>query len=731
MLRQAISCFAIATALAGCSTERDQPGDPDAPPMPMPDAALPCDPALDDDGDCITNGVEGCRAMPPADHDQDGIADHADTDSDQDGILDAIEVGATCADPRDADGDGTPDYLDLDSDNDGVFDEVEDRNGDGAIGTCALPCTLPAHCPANAWCSMPLDGTVPGTCVELACMDGETDPYSSDSDGDGIPDIQEGTFVCNPQSPTNPFGLKPLKYADALTTPYVTANWRLALELDAIETTPMIASPTLLDSGYTFDMTDSNAQVAGFLASRASGTPSAITEIGSLLLSLESQPLIANITVRVSGAATTSLDGFDTVLGALLEVQTTTLVDATGLREIVLAAALARPITDVTFPDPGWIGTPDTRFLVGVQSIRRANAVQTVFVGAVARLVSVDDPTRVTAFHLADASNGTGVAQSSNGELTECEQFGVERQAKADIIWIVDESGSMSDDRQRIADNAALFFDKAVAAGLDFRVAVTDMDNAKNGIFATRQSGGSGDRWLGPTEQAQFEANVLDPSGPDAADGGTEHGLTQGQAAILRHLPRDDSDPQMIREDAKLVLIYVSDEKAEEVEDAGILAEGNLEPNAAQQMQIDAIVAPYLATLLDNQVTAHLIAEPLPFSAVCSGGGGEHGYGYYELVNATSGQLGSICQVDLSATIDALIDDIIGGSSPIVLSKFPISASISVSKDGVPLSRSRVDGFDYRGPTNSIIFFGQDFDPGAPSEIVVSYRRWQDQIVID
>ena len=713
--------FVLALAASCGGSSRDTPN-PDA--MPSGDANSPCDPAADNDGDCIANGIEGCEQTPAPDHDGDSGADYLDDDADGDGLLDQAEAGASCGDPRDADGDGTPDFQDDDSDNDGVSDQFEDRNGDGKIGTCALQCTSAAQCPATSYCSQPTDGVGLGTCVDVECADGETDPHSQDTDGDGIKDGLEATSICNPTSPTNPFGLKPIKYVDALTTAYPMSNWKLALDVKAVEGVPAITSPSVLDGAYMFDMIEPNAQVAGFLASRSANGNSAVSEIGTLILNLENAPYVSAVTVRTSGNHTTSLDGFDTVLSATLEITTAQQLDVTKVREIVTAAALGRPQADVTFPDPGWVGTADTHFIIEVQAIRRAMQVQTLFVGGVARTVSAEDPTRTTVFHLNDMSNGTGIAVSGNGEEIECEQFKISRQAKADIIFIVDESGSTSGVRDNIKADATLFFNKALAAGLDFRVAVTDMDDASDGIFASRQSGGTGDRWLLPSEQMEFEANIEDPSGPSSGDGGLEHGLTQIKHALERHLPRNNADPQRIREDAKLVIIVVTDEKAQEIKDADIMGEGNNEPSPAQQTQIDALVAPYIAQLQAEDTIVHLIGEPLPFGPACST---EHTYGYYELVNATGGLTGDICQADLSATIDALIEDIISGSSPLTLSKVPISASVSVSKDTIPLSRSKQDGFDYRGSTNAISFFKQLFTPAMPSEIVVSYRRWAEQ----
>ncbi len=691
-----------------------------------------CQPGADSDADCLLTQVEGCTE----DTDGDGTPDRQDFDSDEDGVPDSIEAGPDCGDPRDTDGDGTPDFRDRDSDGDGVRDGWEDRDGNGVVGTCTTDCDGPEDCDAEAAesCSLPDDGVGGGFCWSVTCADGETDPHNDDTDGDGTGDADEGTFICNPPSEDNPEGLKPIKYVDSADTLYATANWKIALEVAAIEGLPSIMAPGALDAAYTFDLIGTDQQVAGLLATRAADQDTARDEADRLVSTLTELNEITNVTTRVSGTPGTSLDGFDTVVSGTLVLTTPSPTDVTTLRRAVLPALLGRMPAEVLLPDAGWTGASDTTFVLVFQTVRRADPAQTLFIGALAQQSMYDDRTQATGFHADDLSNGTSLSVSGNGEATECDLFLGDEQAVADIMWIMDESGSMSDDRMRIADNAEAFFDKAVLSGLDFRMGVTDMNDTgpggNPGIFATRDTVGSLDRWILPGESADFIASVNDPSGPDVADGGAEHGLTQGRSALIRHLPRNAADPQTVRPDAKLVVIYVTDEKPDEIET--ILSEGNVSPTPAQQAQITALMADYIADFTEENATAHLIAEPPPYdAATCSGGGAEHAFGYYELVAATGGQVGSICQLDLGPTLDAIIDSIIGDASPITLSKVPISASLSVTRDGVLVPRSRQHGWDYRGGSNSIVFYDMPFDPANPSDIVVSYRRWADQVPLE
>ena len=687
---------ALSLLLASCGppTNPDAPdggGKPDAHPS-------TCNPSWDEDGDGIPNGIEGCQLTPP----------------------------------RDTDGDGTPDYQDTDSDGDGVPDAYEDRNGDGIVGTCTTTCAPQDQCDAGYYCDHPMDGATIGYCVSRACLGNETDPHAVDTDGDGAPDNEEGTYICNPRSDdANPHGLKEVKYVDSTVAVVGSApNWRIALEPIAADAAITVASPGTYDSAYLFDLSDPSAEVAGVLVSHGA-TGGELDAVSASQHAIERLAAIpgATLALRASGTRNLSLDGHDTVLGTTVLLTFASATDATAVRAQVAAALIDRASTDLTFPAVGWTGATSTQLLVRFQTLRRTDEAEVLFMGGVAVLDAVDDPLRPTGFYLDDLSSGTGLTFSGNGEAVECELFLGDKVPQADIIWVMDESSSMDDDRDSVASNAVALFDKAKLAGLDFRMGVTDMHAGRNGKFARRVGAGT-DRWLLPTEVTLFQADIIKPSGPDTSDLGTENGLTQGHDAISYHLPRSDTDDTRIRTEAQLVLIYATDEHAQETEDEGILTDGdNTLASASQLAEITSLSQPYIDQITGESGIAHVIAVP-ESSPDCSSGG-EIGYGYFGLVSGTGGEFGSVCQSDLGPTMDAIIDDIIGASSPIALKYVPIASTLEVTRDNVLIPRSRSEGWDYRASSNAIVVYNMPFNPAAPSEIVVSYRRWEQEVIVE
>jgi hypothetical protein len=103
-------------------------------------------------------------------------------------------------------------------------------------------------------------------------------------------------------------------------------------------------------------------------------------------------------------------------------------------------------------------------------------------------------------------------------------------------------------------------------------------------------------------------------------------------------------------------------------------------------------------------------------------------HGYKDLAQALGGQLADICQTDLGATLQVIIESVIGLASPVVLEYVPISTSLAVALDGKQTTRSRTNGFDYRASANSLAFINVKFEKG--SEVIASYKRWKKQDVV-
>lgn len=173
---------------------------------------------LDDDNDGILDSVEN-NGDPERDSDGDGVYDRLDLDADGDGILDIVEGGLTVAQVTalDSDNDGfidltntfgangfvddletTPesgvsiytntnndsdtnyDFQDFDADNDGIPDNIELQS---TLGYIAPDTTVNEFGINNAYLG--------GLALTYSDLDTIPDYLDTDSDEDGIPDIQE------------------------------------------------------------------------------------------------------------------------------------------------------------------------------------------------------------------------------------------------------------------------------------------------------------------------------------------------------------------------------------------------------------------------------------------------------------------------------------------------------------------------------------------------------------
>jgi hypothetical protein len=262
---------------------------------------------------------------------------------------------------------------------------------------------------------------------------------------------------------------------------------------------------------------------------------------------------------------------------------------------------------------------------------------------------------------------------------------------------------------------------------------------------------GGPDRFLQPNEQAIFKSCVTNPP---YYEGGSEYGLAHAYEAVTRHLPRAPNDPTKIRTGATLVIIFATDEAPNELKSggswngkSGFLSStyysayqkpGSCNPPATQQSQIASYLRPWLDLYggKDPSYGAEAKAVVHLIGGLCSSQSGstctsepELAHGYHDLVKATGGIAADICQANLSATLQLIIDSITAAASPAILEYVPISASLAVALGKQQLTRSRTQGFDYNGASNSLIFIGVPINKG--DQVVASYRRWVKQAIIN
>ncbi len=740
-----------------------------------------CNTLADDDNDGISNGHEGCECL--LDSDNDGMPNYLDMDSDNDGVPDAVEKGTPDINtpPVDSDGDGQPDYIDTDSDNDGVNDGDEDRNGDGALGHCE---ENPIVCQGT--CVDPESYCHPGKsiCINAECLGGETDPKTPDTDGDGILDGQEGTFICN-ASTEDGQGRRPVQYQK-----HQNNLFHVAIEQDAVFSHMDPPNPTPVEGAAGFDITAEEHASSGFVVSRGPSDPLIAREASDVITGIRT---IGEVVTLSGGSYMQSHALKEQIVNVTLTLRVSAATNPGIIRNRILAMLLNRNLADFATPINAPFTNSSNDFLVNFM-VQRDASDKSLVMGAVGTYSDWESREQVS-FHVADAGSGACIASVNDTTENECEGY-LYRAPVADIVWVVDDSGSMSDDQDRLSNASNTFLQVASNLGLAWRMCVVDMTENNDGSCCTGTNQ-SGDVWLSggiPGDDVKFRECIADPAGAQTADGGYEFGLTQMQAAVDRHMPPQQDSTVKYRPDAARIVFFMSDEVANEVDQSadycnadapydanechffgGCMASdlmgcqsvmmntaqmltcegyadgmwnhsdcnevyrcmGDMSDEAWDPVLCDPTVQPWVDWAEYNQVTAyglHILASDPQECQEGDNGNATSPHGYQEVINRTGGLMGSLCQTDLTTTMELMIEDMAGAASPIVLAHTPIPVSLAVAierknsanpelTDYEAIPRSKTAGFNYKASSNRIVLLGQPMDY-PPYEVIISYARW-------
>lgn len=319
---------------------------------------------------------------------------------------------------------------------------------------------------------------------------------------------------------------------------------------------------------------------------------------------------------------------------------------------------------------------------------------------------------------------------------------------KLDVLFVIDNSGSMSSSQQNLANNFSSFIDRFITKGYDFKIAITTSDAfygdqflnyspTNNGIACSlcnanqaKFRAGAGvyvitsefyDLLL-PSERnrlkSDFAANVM----VGISGSGDERVFSSFKAALTSPL-----NAGFHRPDAFLSIVIVSDEE-DFSQGVGMPTPTGWSMNESYTNSLLHPVAQYktfLEQFTNGQATTDFSVSTISIlDAGCRdtlGSGRKIGTRYAELANLTGGTANSLC-----ASFDTSLDNISSTVASNVtavfnLDKRPVLGSIRVIIDGVIIPESLVEGWFYDSNKNQITINGSVYMPSAGSSIIINF----------
>lgn len=300
---------------------------------------------------------------------------------------------------------------------------------------------------------------------------------------------------------------------------------------------------------------------------------------------------------------------------------------------------------------------------------------------------------------------------------------------KIDILWVIDNSGSMQTSQDQLASSFPAFINRIQSLNFDFRMGVTTSDawtgqfNGNQTLFRLRDG-------VGATRSGIY---VIDPNTPNLAtvfttnvkqgiSGNGDERAFQSMQNVLNYAGNSD----FRRPGSHLAIIVVSDE-----DDFSATTASNINNN---YNHANLIPLSNYVNFLNNLAGVNDLANGVhnwSFNTVAildtacrdelnvSFGGRRVGQRYIQLSNASGGAKTSLCD-DFGSNLGLIQDTILSASSVFQLDREPIPSSIRVTVDGQSVVENSQNGWSYNATTNQIAFHGSAI-PSAGANVVISF----------
>ncbi len=330
---------------------------------------------------------------------------------------------------------------------------------------------------------------------------------------------------------------------------------------------------------------------------------------------------------------------------------------------------------------------------------------------------------------------------------------------KIDILWVVDNSGSMQSSQNNLTANFQSFIQKFQSLNYDFQMAVTSTDawtalyqndarysSILKSLRRGKITGDAGAGWsFSPDSGVSIidgnTANISQTFLTNAEQGITGTGDERAFSSIKQVL---DFNPLFLRADAFLAVIIVSDEDDFSGNTSNFIAgdynnESNSDPvtltntgsntdlfHLYSDTRLDSVDSykSYLTSLKGaGQFSVSMIGvldNACKTQLNTSFGGRRIGRRYMQLAQSTNGAQTSLCG-NFGTSLQLISDSIIELSSSFILRREPIPESISVSVNNVAVAQNATNGWTYNNSNWTITFHGTAV-PAQGADVQISFQ---------
>ena len=311
---------------------------------------------------------------------------------------------------------------------------------------------------------------------------------------------------------------------------------------------------------------------------------------------------------------------------------------------------------------------------------------------------------------------------------------------QVDLLWVVDNSSSMSPLQSNMTTNFNSFISQFVSKGYNFQVAVTTTDAylADPGFDNTPDQAKFRDGVSGGTLTGVFNIlpttpnliNVFVTNATQGANGsGDERAFSSIRSALSSSL-----NTNFPRTSSYLGIIILSDEddfsSASRIEYSWLYSGGTPDHDYAYTgLDPESMYTDYLDTLTNStgagrrySVSALAVIDPTCLAShVTASPSSVIGQRYMQIATDTGGVVGSICDASYASTLDAIQQNIVELSTQFYLSKTPDPTTIVVTVNGATVAQDPTNGWTYNSAANSITFHGTSV-PAQGASVSVNFE---------